>query len=232
METTTLSVTQETPSVFTYRFVKPPGFLYKAGQFINIEIPVENPDNRGSKRNSSLASSPTEDFLMISMRRGVSQFKKTLEQIKIGAPVKIVGPLGRFTLNEDETTPAVMLTGGIGITPFRSMIKYATDKKLKKHITLIYSNKTASDIPFQQELFALHAKNEHLTIYHTVTQDESWTGKKGRISEELIRECVPSLEKAEYYICGSPQMVTSLRALLATMQIPSERIAFEPFTGY
>ncbi len=164
MRTKILSIHPETPTTVSLRFAKPEGFNYIAGQFINIELPAEKIAPPGHKRNFSLSSSPTDDFLQITIKHGISPFKKFLQLLTSGDEVTITGAFGKFVLNEDPSIPAVFLTGGIGITPFHSMIKYATDKKLPKPITLIYSNKKADNILFKKEFDELDEKNQHLTI--------------------------------------------------------------------
>lgn len=232
MQTTLIKIQPETPSVTSYIFVKPPGFTFKPGQFINFEILHENPDNRGVKRNCSIASSPTDEYLMVSLRHGVSTFKKALEKIQIGTEIKFIGPLGHFVLNEDQAIPAVFLTGGIGVTPFHSMIKYTTVNNLLNKITLIYSNRAAVDVPFKAELDTLDGQNENLNIHWTMTQDPTWTGSSGRIDEGMIHTLVPQIETAEFYTCGPPLMVQTMRELLEKMGVTKERVKFEQFTGY
>jgi ferredoxin-NADP reductase len=233
-----LKLRLETPNVSSIMFEKPAGFTYKAGQFCNIEFPPEVIPAPNNKKNFSLSSSPTEDFLSITIRHGISLFKKKLETLEIGSSITFTAPYGKFVLNEESRKTAVFLTGGIGITPFHAMIKDTTDRNLTKKIILIYSNKSPDDIPFKKELDALDQKNEHLTIYHTITQDGttaagfSWSGKRGRIDEAMIRELVPEINNSEFYVCGPVQMVLSLKALLTQMQIDPTQIHFELFTGY
>lgn len=226
-------VKQETPTVTSLIFDKPADFIFQPGQYLNIKIPIQECDNRCNRRNSSIVSSPLDPYLQITMRHGVSRYKQTLITLTVGTEVKIMGPFGRFVLNEDPTIPAVLLSGGIGITPLHSMIKYATKKQLTKPITVIYSNRAAADVPFKAELDELDKENEHLEIHYTFTQEPNWTGKTGRIDETMIKEILGSnLEVCEYYICGVPAMVDELRRLFEGLSIPKEQVHFEHFTGY
>lgn len=223
---------QATDTVYSLYFEKPAGFNFLPGQFINLEIPVENPDNRGAKHNFSIASSPTDEYLMISFRRGVSSFKKAAVNLTPGTILKFVGPLGRFVLNEDPKVKAVMLSGGIGITPIHSMVKYTTVKNLSKEMLILYSNQRPVDVPFKQEMDHLDAKNRRIKIEYFFTRENNCTGRIGRIDETAIKQLVPSFEGVEFYIVGPPQMVAGLRQLLKNLQVPDAQIKFEQFTGY
>lgn len=223
-----------TPSVTGYTIETPQGFDYIAGQFINVEIPVLNCDNRCNKRNSSLVSAPYEPNLMISMRHGVSRFKQTFENIPIGTIIKMTGPLGHFTLKEDDA-PVVMISGGIGITALYSMVKDATRRKLSKHIRLLYSNTTQADVPFYEHLKQCARDNPNFKFILTLTQepeDSGWTGKRGRIDEAMIKEVTQNTNTTTFYICGPVGMVLGLKKVLVDLGIPFERLKTELFTGY
>src|SRR3989344_2080341 len=234
MQTNVLDHLVETPTVTSFKFAKPPGFLYQPGQFINVELNIEQCDTRCNKRNFSLTSSPTYDFLMIATRHGVSRFKQTTEMISKGAKINFPGPFGRFTLNEDERVGAVMLSGGIGITPLHSMIKYATYKKLTKSITLIYSNSVSDDIPFKSELDEFAKLDKYFTANFTITDesDTHWTGRVGRINENMVREIVPNWQACEFYVCGPASMVIAMKKFLVDMGVGVENLKSELFTGY
>lgn len=233
-----LEIRPETRESVSLLFEKPANFTYKAGQFCNIEAPIQTVPPPNNKKNFSLSSSPGQPHLSITFRRGMSPFKQFLENLKVSDFLTFTGPFGKFVLNEDPSLTAVFLTGGIGITPFHAMIKDATDRNLNKKIILIYSNKSPEDIPFKEELNRLDEINTHLTIYHTITTAEnlpvgfSWAGKRGRIDAALIREVVPEIAKSEFYIVGAVAMVLSLKALLIEMKIDPGSIHFELFTGY
>ncbi|MBI2597677.1 MAG: FAD-dependent oxidoreductase [Candidatus Diapherotrites archaeon] len=164
-----------------------------------------------------------------------SDFSKKIASLKEGDKVKIQGPFGKFVLEENQKN-VVMLSGGIGITPLRSMIQYATDKNLPIKIWLFYSNKKPDDISFLEELNALAETNKNFKIIHTITRPEEskqkWGGHIGRIDKELISKNVLNLEKNVFYICGPPSMVSALEELVQSMNIPKEKIRKELFAGY
>lgn len=236
----------------TFIFEKPQGFVYKAGQYMYFTLPkLKYPDARGNVRHFTLSSSPTEDFLSITIRlREESGFKKTLNEYEVGMEVIARGPEGVFVLEDETTTaPQIMLAGGIGITPFRSSAKYVTDKGLPIPIHIIYSNSIPEEIAFRQELDELSAKNPNLKVTHTITKPEEstepWTGLTGRINEGLIRKLITDNQQllarrslgaggttGIFWLCGPPGMVNALEEVLKKLQIQQERIRIEKFTGY
>src|SRR5215831_5673056 len=124
---------------------------YKAGQYAVVDFGIKD-DPEGPVRSFTLASSPTEEnFILISTRIRDTPFKKKLAGLEVGSRVKITAPLGRFVLHEDYSRPAVFLSGGIGVTPFRSMMKYATDKQLPVKIFLFDSNRNEDNILYKKE---------------------------------------------------------------------------------
>lgn len=233
METTILDHHNETPTITVFTYEKPPGFTYLPGQFINLELPISDCDNRCNKRNFSLLSIPADDFLMTATRHGVSRFKQVFDNLTKDDTVNLIGPFGHFVLNE-EPIPAVMLSGGIGITPLHSMTKYAAFHKLPKPITLIYSNNTADDIPFKKDLDEYDRSDMAFRVFYTLTGEPSpnWRGKVGRIDEAMIKELASDWQQSEYYICGPAQMVMALKKVVTEMGIPLERVKSEMFTGY
>lgn len=159
----------------------------------------------------------------------------------------ISGPFGKFMLDEDSSKQHVFLSGGIGITPFRSILKFATDEKLHHKIVLLYSNQTRKDIVFKEDLETFAKENTNFTLVHTITKSTGqpmnnneamkqlnnrvrW--KIGRIDEIMIREYVKDISNAVFYIAGPPSMVEALYTLVKGMGISEEHIKTERFTGY
>jgi ferredoxin-NADP reductase len=161
----TMQITESSRSI---RFCRPQGFDYLPGQFIILKL-------KGMQgeigKPLSLSSSPTEDFLQVTKRLTGHEFSNALLTLKKGDTIKFSGPYGNFTFN-GEHDKLVMLSGGIGITPLRSMIKYCTDKGLATDIVLFYSNRLEDDIPFKDEFEGLKSKNQNLTIISTLTRPD------------------------------------------------------------
>lgn len=204
-------------------------FDFKPGQYMIMELDVEDSENT---RALSIASSPTEDFLLFSTKISQSAFKQKFESLHVGDKVKVMGPMGMFVLKEDAKN-IVFLGGGIGITPFRDMIKYACDKKLPIKMTLLYSNKTPNDIVYRDEWQVFEKQNSNLKVVNTVTDStEGWNGKTGRINEAMIKEYCNDFENILFYICGPPGMVNGMQKLLKAMNVPQQNIKIERFAGY
>lgn len=205
-------------------------FDYKPGQYMIMELNVNDQEN-GNTRPLSIASSPTENFLLFSTKISDTPFKQKFNSLKAGDKVRIKGPMGIFVL-KDDAQEVVLLGGGIGITPFRDMVKYATDEELPIKLTLLYSNKTSSDIVYKNEWDVFEKQNPNLKVIHTITDDVAWQGRKGRINEAMIRKFCNDINNALFYICGPPGMVEGLSNLLKTINVPQQNIKVEKFAGY
>ena len=212
-----LNKKRETINVFSLILEKPENFSFYPGQYLDIELPVNDP--LGNTRAFTISSSPSEDFLMITSKKGITEFKKTMEQQKSGDFIITSHPAGTFTL--DETESAVFLAGGIGITPFRSMLKYAVDQKLSTPITLIYSN-SDNNFLFKKELNQWQKKYPKLKIHYVVTD------KDGRLTSDKLRSIVNSI----YYLAGPPKMVDDFESMLLNLRVDPTNIRTDRFDGY
>lgn len=233
MEIHLQEIRRETPSVVSLIFDKPAGFTYKAGQFLRWEFPVDNCDERCNKRSFSISSSPTEDFLMLTVRTGPSRLKQTLAEMHPPLTARIVGPLGRFVIDKTMNN-VVFLGGGVGITPMRSMIKDLTDRQIPLPITLLYSNKTPQEIIFRQELDTWQEMNQQFKVFSTISQppNKSWQGNVGRIDKSFIENHVEDIKSAHFFSSGPPMMVSAMLELLRELGITDEQMHLERFTGY
>jgi ferredoxin-NADP reductase len=146
--------------------------------------------------------------------------------------VGVQGPFGHFVL--DEERPAVLLAGGIGITPLKGMAEYASDKSLRIPVRLVYSNRTEEEIAYRAELEELERRSPSFRATFTLTggAPKGWEGSSGRIGERLIREATDGLERPVYYICGKPSMVGGMLTLLSESGVLEEDMKVEVFRGY
>jgi glycine betaine catabolism B len=223
-----IGLKQETPTVKTIKLEKN-NLDFKPGQYMMVELDTGDDENIHPL---SIASSPTEEFLLFSTKNSESSFKRKFSALKVEDKVKIKGPMGIFVLKEDAKN-IVFLSGGIGVTPFRGMIKYGTDKKLQVKMTLLYSNRAPDEICYKDEWASMENQNPNLKVVNTITDETpEWNGKKGRISEEMIKEHCNDFENTLFYICGPPGMVDGLSQLLKSMNIPQQNIKVEKFAGY
>lgn len=199
---------QETNNVFSLILEKPQDCKFYAGQYLDVELINDT-------RAFTISSSPTENFLMITPKKGVSKFKRFMEKLKTGDTVNTSHSAGTFTL--DQSMPAVFIAGGIGITPFRSMIKYALDKKLSTHIVLFYSSK--GDFAFKNELTLWQKKLPNLNLYYLDTS------KTGRLKLKKISNSI-------YYLAGPPKMVDDFAKKLLDLGVDEVNIRYDRFDGY
>ncbi len=208
----------ETKNISSLILEKPKGFHFYAGQYLDIELPVNDPND--DTRAFTISSSPTEDFLMITTKKGISKFKKYLESLKEEDIIESSHPAGTFIL--DESSPAVFLAGGIGITPFRSMIKYAVDQKISTAITLIYSN-SDNNFLFKKELDAWQKAYPKLKIiYHN-------SSKNGRLQNLNPK---PQTLNPIYYLAGSHSFVNNMAQILIDSGVDETNIRYDRFDGY
>jgi ferredoxin-NADP reductase/nitrite reductase/ring-hydroxylating ferredoxin subunit len=217
---------------------------YTAGQYAYFDIGGVNNDPKGPIRHFTISSSPTESFIMISTRIRDSPYKQRLSSLEEGVKVKVRGPEGKFVLHEDYSKPAVFLSGGIGVTPFRSMIKYATDKQLPVKIIMFDSNRNEQNILYKDEFNEWVNTNKNLKVVFAITEEDgdkqsstssSCTREQGRIGKEMLTKHVSSDEvnHAIFYVCGPPAMLNAMKSILEDkLKITKERIKVEEFTGY
>ena len=222
---------------FFWESEKPVNYL--AGQYFYFTLPsLKYPDPRGATRHFTLSSSPTDGNILRNTTRirPNSGYKKTLDELDIGTLIDGEGPNGEFILDENEKGPHVFLAGGIGITPFRSMIKYAVDKNLDTAIHLIYSNSVPEEITFREELLLWSKSWPKLKLDMTITKpeesQEKWSGLVGRIDENLIRKLVADISQPIFWVCGPPAMVSAMEQTLGKLNISSGKVRSEKFTGY
>ncbi|MBU7044012.1 MAG: FAD-dependent oxidoreductase [Theionarchaea archaeon] len=229
-ETSVQKIIPRTHTVKSFRFPRPSPFTYDPGQFFFITL-----RNNGKElsKHFTISSSPTEKgFLEFTKKLTSSDYSATLTRLHPGDWVKIRGPLGKFTYTGQYRTIA-LLTGGIGITPFRSICKYCTDMHLDTDIVLISGNHSETDIVFRDDFQDMCEQNEHLRVYYTLNDPSpGWEGFTGRIDTELITEVIPDYAKRIFYICGPPPMITAMIDILTELQVPEDHIKRERFSGY
>jgi ferredoxin-NADP reductase len=231
----TLEARQEIANgTVVFTFSKPTGFTFKPGQYGGFTLinPSET-DANGITRRFSLLSTPHDAHIMIATRIQASAYKRVLNALTIGSEIKFAGPTGNFVLHDNVDAPAVLIAGGIGITPFYSMIKEIIQQQSKQIIYLFYGNQSEKDGAFLNELMQLSKAHANFKLIPTLANpDANWQGEKGFITQSMIKKYVPDLSLPIYYVCGSPAMVTTLQEALVEMDIDEERIKVEDFPGY
>lgn len=220
-----------------FHFEKPEGFGYKAGQFADYTLinPAET-DAEGNIRGFSLASAPYEDSLMFATRMRDTAFKRVLKTMEPGTELTLDAPYGSFTLHNDASMPAVFLTGGIGVTPVRSIVLQAAHDKLPHKIILFDSNHRPEDAAFLDDLMEAQKENPNYTFIGTMTQMEkssrAWHGETGYITKSMLLKYINDLTLPIYYIVGPGAMVHAMREIMNEAGVNDDNIRTEEFTGY
>jgi len=238
IETKVIRVKQETHDVKTLRFdLKESPMDFKPGQFITILLDVEIEGKKVKQsRPFSISSSPNnKDFVEISVKvYPDSVTAKAIHNLKEGDEVTIIGPAGQFIYSESLGKNLVLLAGGNGVTPLRSITHYVLDNNLNVNITLIYSNKTPEDIIFKEEFDELAKRYKNFKEVFTITRPDEgkseWNGNVGRVNADLIKDNVNDLDGAIFYVAGPPKMIEAIvNVLEKDLNIDSSRIHIEEF---
>ncbi|MFH0839559.1 MAG: FAD-binding oxidoreductase [Candidatus Omnitrophota bacterium] len=203
---------------------------FKAGQFMSVML-HGNPD---LKRYLSISTSPTEKgYMEFTKKLTESTFSKELDNLQPGDPVGVQYPMGNFTL-EDAKGKIAFLSGGIGITPIRSICKYAVDRRLDTDITLLYGNQSERDIVFKDDFTEMARQYPKLKVAHVLVELSPGADyRRGLINKDIIREEIPDYKDRKFYICGPPAMVEAMKKIITEeLTLPAERVVTENFQGY
>lgn len=218
-----------------FRLSKPEGFVFKAGQAIRLEL-IEPPPGAGQgSRSLSLVSAPFEGELMVATRMRDSAFKRALKALPEGASIRIDGPFGDLAPG-DTRRPAVFIAGGIGITPFMSMLRQAAQERSPQRLFLVYSNRRPEDAAFLDELQQLERQNRSFRLLATMTDmsksARAWSGETGYVDADMLTRFVGDLAAPIFCVVGPPAMVEAMQGTLAGAGVAADRIRTEEFYGY
>jgi ferredoxin-NADP reductase len=220
-----------------FHFEKPSGFHCKPGQSADVTLfdPPET-DDEGNIRTFSIASPPFENELVFATRMRDTAFKRSLKNVPLGTEVQIAPAVGSFTLHKNPAKPAVFLAGGIGITPFLSMVRQADRDRLSQALYLFYSNRCPEDAAFLSTLQALEKTNPNFRLICTMTEmaksKKEWKGETGFIIKEMLTRYLSHLQGPIYYTAGPPALVTAMRQMLTASGVDEDDIRAEEFAGY
>ncbi len=221
----------------SFRFERPVDWSYRAGQFVDVTLldPPET-DAEGNTRGFTISSAPRENVITITTRLRDTAFKRILQRMPLGTEVKIEGPFGDLRLHHADR-PAVLLAGGIGITPFRSiLVETIGGGSLPYRVVLFHANRRPQDAAFADELRSLEAKDLNLTFVPTMTamadSAQAWDGERGHIDAAMLGRHLNGVGNPIYYIAGPAGMVQASRTMLLASGVDEDDIRTEEFTGY
>ena len=220
-----------------FHFEKPFGFSFRAGQFADVTLtdPPET-DAKGNTRTFSIASPPFANELVFTTRMRNTAFKRSLKKVPLTAKAKISPAAGSFTLHKNLEKPAIFLAGGIGITPFLSIVQQADRDRLSQKLYLFYSNRRPEDAAFLDTLRALETTNPNFRFICTMTEmsksKKEWKGETALIDKKMLCRHLANLQGPIYYIAGPPTMVTAMREALVSAGVEESDIRTDEFVGY
>ncbi len=224
----------------TYDFVFSPDhpFYFRPGQYLEWTLGHKWPDSRGNRRYFTIASSPTEREIRIGIKfyANGSSFKNKLLNMKEGQDTIIASQLaGEFVLPKDVNKKLVFMAGGIGVTPFRSMVKYMIDKKQERDVVMFYSNRTSADVAYEN-ILDQSAVELGFKIVYTVTDPvppgEIWHGKTGFVDAKMVKQEVPDFLERHFYLSGTHGMCETFENMLLGMGVKSSHIHKDFFPGF
>ncbi len=228
--------TRLSPDTVDFAFAAPNGVAFAPGQYMEWTLGYPRADSRGNRRFFTMASSPTEQSLHLGVKfyEQGSSFKRALWGLNRRTTILAGQIAGDFTLPDDPTKKLVFIAGGIGITPYRSMLKYLIDTKQQRDIVLFYANRTADDIVYQDVLTDANRRLGIPTVY-TLTDTSSvprnWSGYVGRIDPSMIARVVPDYRDRIFYLSGPPEMVRAYEHMLKRMRVHGRQIKKDYFAG-
>lgn len=223
-----------TPDIVEFTFQPARRFSFNPGQYMEFTLPHTQTDSRGNRRYFTISSSPTEDELKLGVKfyPNGSSFKQNMLSLTANDTLMTGQLAGDFTLPDDRSKKLVFVAGGIGVTPFRSMLKFMTDVNEKRDVTLMYMNKGPKDAAYRDVFDAAAAKLGVKIVYiYTATMPEGWKGRTGQINDVMIREEIPDFLERTYYISGPHAMVKGVETTLQQLGVKQAQIRKDFFPG-
>lgn len=222
------------PDIADFVFIPAHPFSYRPGQYVEVTMPHVHADARGNRRYFTLASSPTEHTLRLGVKfhNHGSSFKQALLGLGDGAAVAFSPPAGDFVLPRDASRKLAFIAGGIGVTPYRSMVQYLLDSGERRPVTLLYAEKRPEEFVY---LDVFEAARERLGLQLVCIAQEAsadWSGQRGRITEATIKAAIPDYQECLFYVSGSSVLVASVRRQLRTLGVSARHIKTDYFPGY
>jgi glycine betaine catabolism B len=226
-----------TPDSFDFVFTPDRTVSYTPGQYMEWTLPHKKTDSRGNRRYFTLASSPTEPDIRIGVKfyKQGSSYKRALLAMKPDTPIVAAQIAGDFVLPKDSSQKLAFIAGGIGVTPYRSMLQYLLDMKEVRDITMLYSARTAADVAYK-DVFEKARREMGTNVVYVLTDKGSPTSdaysRAGHIDADMIRTEVPDYRERLFYISGTHTMVVALQDALSSLGVPGDHVRVDFFSGY
>jgi ferredoxin-NADP reductase len=208
---------------------------FAPGQYFFVTLPdVGYQDDKGLRRHITVVTSPNEKGVLgFATRMRDSAFKRSLGELPVGAEVDVESPKGNFVLPENTSRPLVFVAGGIGITVFRSMLRYIREERLPYRVTLVYSNRDRESTAFLDELRELEQELPDLRLVLTMTQDPGWEGETRKIDSQFFADYLgEDLNEYTFLVAGPPAMTGGMQEALASAGVREENVIAERYSGY
>ena len=220
-----VEVQQEAKDIWSLFFRGRP-LDYRPGQFMYLRLLRKG--KISSAHPFSLSSSPTRDFLAVTPK-DLGDFTATVKDTKPGDKAYVDAPYGVFSFLNYDCKNLMFIAGGIGITPFISMIRYMYDKNIKIPATLLWANKSEEELCCRDELARMEEGMDNLKVVYVMSQQEDWKGEKGRINRNIIEKYKTGIRDIDYFVCGPPPMSKAVMAALKDKGVPKGKIHHELF---
>jgi ferredoxin-NADP reductase len=208
---------------------------FSPGQYFFVTLPdVGYQDDKGLRRHITVVTSPNEKGVLgFATRMRDSAFKRSLGELPVGTEVEVESPKGNFVLPENASRPLVFVAGGIGITVFRSMLRYIREERLPYRVTLIYSNRDRESTAFLDELRELEQALPDLRLILTMTQDPGWEGETRKVDGEFLKDYLDDdLNRYRFLVAGPPAMAEGVQKALQEAGVQDENVIAERYSGY
>ena len=224
------------PDVYDFIFAAPRPLAFAPGQYMEWTLGHHDADSRGNRRYFTLASAPTEPTLRLGVKFASrsSSFKRALLAMPPGKEIVAAQLAGDFVLPADPTQKCILIAGGVGITPFRSMLQYLLDTRQRRPITVFYVNRNYKDIVYRDVLDRARRELGIDTVYVVSNGQRAPLGLRGHVGRftcDMVEAHVPDFRDCVFYLSGSRSMVESFRDQLRNLRVPAGQIKSDFFAG-
>jgi ferredoxin-NADP reductase len=228
---------QLTPTIYDFVFDTGNTMRFSPGQYLEWTVGHDHVDSRGNRRYFTIASSPTENNISMGVKfyEPASSFKRALIKMRPGDTLLAGQLAGDFLMPKNKKEKLVFIAGGIGITPFRSMLKYLVDKNEKRDVVVIYSNKTPDEFAYV-EVFKEAIEKLGIRSIFTITDEktagQNWQGEVGRVTPEMLKKYIPDYRQRTFYVSGTHSMTSGMEDILGKLGVSKNKIVTDYFPGF